>query len=100
MPEYTISTHGGSDWPDVPAGDLSAYLLPKSLECEIVDDHGVLVFRAGKATVTVSWELAATWYIDIEGSESTGSADQLAAEIAQQLGDATGAEAVHHKVAD
>ncbi|MER6433771.1 hypothetical protein ABT272_39605 [Streptomyces sp900105245] len=100
MPEYTISTHDGSDWPDVPAGNLSTCLLPKSLECEIVDDDGLLVFRADKATVTVSWELAGTWYVDIEGSESSGSADLLAAEIAQRLGDATGAQAVHHKVTD
>lgn len=100
MPEYTISTQSGSDWPDMPAGNLSSCLLPQSLECKIVDDSDVLVFRAGKATVSVSWELAGTWYVDIEGSESSGSADLIAAEIAQQLGEATGEQAVHHKITD
>ncbi|MFH8739169.1 MULTISPECIES: hypothetical protein [unclassified Streptomyces] len=100
MPEYTISTQSGSDWPDMPAGGLSSYLLPKSLQCKILDDSDVLVFRAGKATVSVSWELAGTWYVDIEGCESSGSADLIAAEIAQQLGDATGEQAVHCKVTD
>lgn len=100
MPEYTISTQSGSDWPDMPAGDLSSYLLPQSLECKIVDDSDVLVFRAGKATVSVSWELAGMWYVDIEGSEPSASADLIAAEIAQQLGEATGEQAVHYKVTD
>ncbi|MGA5251864.1 hypothetical protein ACPCIX_23875 [Streptomyces pseudogriseolus] len=100
MPEYTISTQSGRDWPDMPAGDLSSYLLPKSLQCKIVDDSEGLVFRAGKATVSVYWELAGTWYIDIEGSESSGSADLIAAEIAQQLGVATGEQAVQYKVTD
>lgn len=100
MPEYTISTQSGRDWPDMPAGDLSSYLLPKSLQCKIVDDSEGLVFRAGNATVSVSWELAGTWYIDIEGSESSGSADLIASEIAQQLGDATGEQAVQYKVTD
>lgn len=100
MPEYTISTQSGSDWPDMPAGDLSSYLLPKSLQCQIVDDSDVLVFHAGTATVSVSWELAGTWHVEIEGSESSSSADLIAAEIAQQLGDATGEQAIHYKVTD
>ncbi|MDQ1037382.1 hypothetical protein QFZ75_003798 [Streptomyces sp. V3I8] len=100
MAEYTISTQSGSDWPDMPTGDLSSYLLPKSLQCKIVDDSDVLVFRAGRATVSVSWELAGTWYVDIEGSESSASAELIAAEIAQQLGDATGEQAVHYKITD
>ncbi|MGN2361011.1 hypothetical protein [Streptomyces luridiscabiei] len=100
MPEYTIGTRSGSDWPAIPAGGLSSYLLPKSLQCKIVDDSDVLVFRVGKATVSASWELAGTWYVDIEGSQSSASADLIAAEIAQQLGDAAGEQAIHYKVTD
>ncbi|MFE3270004.1 hypothetical protein [Streptomyces sp. NPDC059215] len=100
MPEYTISTQSGNDWPDLPAGDLSRHLLPKSLQCKIVNDSGALIFRTGQATVSVSWELAGTWYVDIEGPESSGFADLIAAEIAQQLGEATGEQAVHYKVTD
>ncbi|MGW6403373.1 hypothetical protein [Streptomyces sp. NPDC055134] len=100
MPEYTISTESGSDWPDIPPGDLSSYLLPKSRRCEIVDGSDALVFRVGKATVSVSWELAGTWYVDVEGSESSELADLIAAEIAQQLGAATGEQSLHYKVTD
>ncbi|WP_406110183.1 hypothetical protein OG698_45645 [Streptomyces sp. NBC_01003] len=100
FPEYTISTESGSDWPDVPAGNLSSYLLPRSLEREIVDDSDALVFRVDKATVSVSWELAGTWYVDVEGCEVSELADLIAAEIAQQLGDATGEQAVRCRVTD
>ncbi|MEU8949365.1 hypothetical protein [Streptomyces sp. NPDC048489] len=100
MPEYTISTQSGSDWVALPAGNLSHHLLPKSLQCEIVDDTDVLTFRSGKAVASVSWELAGTWYVSVEGAESSGLADLIAAKVAQQLGDATGQQAVHHKVTD
>ncbi|MFE0473162.1 hypothetical protein ACFW2V_16225 [Streptomyces sp. NPDC058947] len=96
MPEYTISAQSGIDWPAVPVGNLA----PKSLPCEIDEGSDGLVVRAGEATVRVSWELAGTWYVDVEGAESPASADSIAAEIARQLGDATGQQAVWYRVTD
>ncbi|MET8162877.1 hypothetical protein ABZT34_01225 [Streptomyces sp. NPDC005329] len=100
MPEYTISTQSGADWPAIPAGELSSHLAPKSLPCEIVEDGSVLVLRIGDATVHISWELLGTWYVDIEGSASFEQADSIASEIARQLGDATAERAVWYRVAD
>ncbi|MFE0964142.1 hypothetical protein [Streptomyces fungicidicus] len=100
MPEYTISTRSGADWPAIPAGDLSRHLAPESLHCEIEDDGDVLVLRNDEATVSVSQELAGTWYVDVEGSLSPESADSIASEIAQQLGEATGEQGVWYRVTD
>ncbi|MFH0173306.1 hypothetical protein ACIA6D_11835 [Streptomyces cacaoi] len=100
MPEYTISTRSGADWPDIPAGKLSSHLAPKALQCEIVEDSSVLVLRIGDSTVSVSWELLGTWYVDIEGPESPEQADTITSEIARQLGDATADQAVWYRVAD
>ncbi|OIK27986.1 hypothetical protein [Streptomyces malaysiense] len=100
MPEYTISTRSGADWPDIPAGKLSSHLAPKSQPCEIVEDGSVLVLRIGDATIHVSWEILGTWYVDIEGSASLEQADTIASEIARQLGDATAEQAAWYRVTD
>ncbi|MFC8587502.1 hypothetical protein ACFUGD_23575 [Streptomyces sp. NPDC057217] len=100
MPEYTISPENGDDWPSLPVGGLAHRLLPRSVPSEVVTDSDVLVFRVGGATVSTSWELAGTRYVGIEGAESSESADRVAAEIAQRLGDATGTRPVHRRVTD
>ncbi|WP_328733591.1 hypothetical protein [Streptomyces bobili] len=79
MPEYTISTQSGVDWPALPPGKLSSHhLTPPHLDCEIVEDGSVLVLRIGVATVSVSWELLGTWCVGIEGSETPEWADSVA----------------------
>ncbi|MFD5267485.1 hypothetical protein [Streptomyces sp. NPDC058335] len=100
MPEYTISTQSGADWPVIPVGKLSSYLAPKSFQYEVVDDSSVLVLRVGGATVSVSWELLGAWYVAIEGSDSLERADSVASEIARQLEDATGEQAIWYRVTD
>lgn len=94
------STQSGADWPAVPPGKLSSHLTPPHLNCEVVEDGSVLVLRIGVATVSVSWELAGTWYVGIEGSETPEWADSVTSEIAQQLAKATCAEAVYYRVTD
>ncbi|USQ88389.1 hypothetical protein NFX46_34340 [Streptomyces phaeoluteigriseus] len=100
MPEYAISTQSGAGWPAPAAGALSRHLAPRSLPYEIVDDSDVLVLRIAGATVTVSWELADSWYVDIEGSPSAEWADSVASEIAGRLGQATGERAAWYRVTD
>lgn len=97
MPEYTISTADGDDWPSLSAS-LSAVLLPRSFDCQILQDSDVLTFRTGTATVSASWELLGTWYVHVEEAPSPATADVLVTEMARQLGEAMGQEAVHYRI--
>ncbi|MET7696895.1 hypothetical protein [Streptomyces sp. NPDC005485] len=99
MPEYTISTADGSDWPAL-GTNLSAVLLPRSFECEILRDSEMLTFRTSTATVSASWELLGTWYVHVEDAVSSEVADEHVAEMASQLGQATGQQAVHYRITD
>ncbi|MEU6256933.1 hypothetical protein [Streptomyces sp. NPDC047043] len=99
MPEYTISTADGDDWPTL-GTNLAAVLQPRSFECEILEDSDVLTFRSGTATVCASWELLGTWYVDVEDAPSSEAADRLVAEMARQLAQATGQQAIHCRVTD
>ncbi|MDN3024964.1 hypothetical protein [Streptomyces sp. S.PB5] len=99
MPEYTISTADGDDWPALGVS-LAAVLRPRSFECEVVEDSEVLTFRTGAATVSASWELLGTWYVDVEDVPSLETADLIVAEMARQLAEATGRQAVQHRITD
>ncbi|CCK24560.1 hypothetical protein BN159_0181 [Streptomyces davaonensis JCM 4913] len=99
MPEYTISTADGNDWPTL-GTNLAAVLKPRSFECEILENTDVLTFRSGATTVSASWELLGTWYVDIEDAPSPETADRLVDEMARQLGEATGQQAIHYRVTD
>ncbi|MET9041121.1 hypothetical protein [Streptomyces mirabilis] len=74
--------------------------MPQLPQCEIVNDSDVLVLRIGETTVSASWELASTWYIDVEDSASPESADSIASEIAHRLGEAAGKQALWNRVTD
>ncbi|MGW7259282.1 hypothetical protein [Streptomyces sp. NPDC054834] len=99
MPEYTISTAEGDDWPALRVS-LATALQPRSFQCEIVQDDHLLTLRTGGTTIQASWELAGTWYVDVDGAPSLETADHIAAEIALQLGEATGKRAVHYRITD
>ncbi len=92
MAEYRISAQSGADWPAMPDENLSDYLVPESLRCEVEEDSDVLVLRVDEVIVSVSWELAETWYVDVEGSVSPASADSIVSGIAQRLVFARGRE--------
>ncbi|MFE1289104.1 hypothetical protein [Streptomyces sp. NPDC058751] len=47
-----------------------------------------------------SWELAGNWYVHAEGAPSSEAADQMVNEMAGRLGEATGKQAVHHRITD
>ncbi|MEU4106175.1 hypothetical protein [Streptomyces tanashiensis] len=96
--EYTIRTAGGNDWPALPGVDFATLFQPRSLVCEPADGEGDYSFRTGTALVSVSWELAGTWYVTVEGSASPEAADLIVAELAQQLGEASEKTAVHARV--
>lgn len=97
--EYTISTASGNDWPALPQKDYASILQPRSLICEPAEEDGDHSFRAGTATVSASWELAGTWYVCVEGA-ATAAADAIVAEMARQLGEATGEAARHYRITD
>jgi hypothetical protein len=99
MPEYTISTADGDDWPALGVG-LAAALQPRSFECEILEDSDVLTFRTGTATVSASWELLGTWYVNVENAPSPETADLIVAEMARQLAQATRQQAIHYRITD
>ncbi|MFD0318891.1 hypothetical protein [Streptomyces flavalbus] len=99
MPDYTIPTADGDDWPPLPVGPAAA-LQPTSLPCEVLEEDGDLAFRVGGATVSASWELAGTWYVTVEDAASSAAADALVAEMASRLGEAAGKRAVHHRISD
>ncbi|MFE1290207.1 hypothetical protein [Streptomyces sp. NPDC058751] len=99
MPEYTISTADGDAWPALGAG-LAAVLQPRSRQCEILQDDALLRLRTEGTDVEASWELAGTWYVYVEGAPSLEAADQMVNEMAAQLGEATGKQAVHHRITD
>jgi len=99
MPEYTISTEDGEDWPAL-GNSLAAVLQPGSFECEIMEDTDVLTFRTGPATVSASWELLGTWYVDVEDAPSPETADLIVADMAHRLAEATGRQAIHHRITD
>jgi hypothetical protein len=98
--EYTITTASGDDWPVLPRDDFPAVLQPRSFECHAIegdDDHS---FRTGNATVSASWELAGTWYVYVDGAPALDTADAIVAEMAQQLGQATGKTATYYQITD
>ncbi|MGW2782736.1 hypothetical protein ACWC3X_16065 [Streptomyces populi] len=99
MPEYTISTADGDDWPPLGVSRAEA-LRPRSRQCEILQDDALLRFRTGSTTVEASWELAGTWYVHVDGAPSLEAADRMVNEMADRLGEATGKQAVHHRVTD
>lgn len=96
--EYTISTVSGNDWPALPGSDFATVFQPRSLVCEPAEGAGDHAFRAGPALISVSWELAGTWAVHVEGAASPEAGDLIVAEIAQQLSEATGEMASHHRV--
>ncbi|MER8041750.1 hypothetical protein [Streptomyces sp. NPDC094032] len=96
---YTISTASGNDWPVLPGIDYATLLQPRSLACESAEEEGDHSFRTGTALVSVSWELAGTWAVSVEGAASPEAADLIVEEMARQLGEATGETALPHRVA-
>lgn len=90
MAEYTISTANGDDWPVVPRAAFQVVLPPRSIACDAVEGDGDHSFRTGNITVSASWELPGTWYVEVDGAPSLDTADAIVAEIARQLGEATG----------
>jgi hypothetical protein len=98
--EYTISTASGDDWPVLPRDDFPAVLQPRSFECHAIEGDGDHSFRTGNATVSASWELAGTWYVCVDGASVLDAADAIVAEMAQQLGDATGKTATYYRITD
>ncbi|MFJ6422650.1 hypothetical protein [Streptomyces hydrogenans] len=99
MAEYMIRTVSGDDWPVIRA-DLSTVIQPRSFDCEVIVDEDVLSFRTGGTTVTASWELLGTWYVEVEGAVSLDAADAIVAEMTQQLGEAAGQAADFFRVTD
>lgn len=87
-----------SDWPAFPHSDCATVLQPRSLVCEPAEEDGDHSFRAGTATVSASWELPGTWAVYVEGAASLEAADLIVAEMAQQLGEATGETACHYRI--
>ncbi|MEU9858957.1 hypothetical protein [Streptomyces sp. NPDC047974] len=96
--EYTISTASGNDWPAMPGADYATLFQPRSLTCEPAEAEGDHCFRTGAALVSVSWELAGTWAVYVEGAVSLEAADLIVEEMAQQLSEATGETALHYRV--
>ncbi|MEU1408120.1 hypothetical protein ABZ471_38375 [Streptomyces sp. NPDC005728] len=100
MAEYTISTASGDDWPVLPRDDFPAVLQPRSFACNAIEGDGDHSFRTGNTTVSASWELAGTWYVHVDGAPSLDAADAIVAEMALQLGDATGMTANYYRITD
>ncbi|MDQ0775847.1 hypothetical protein QF026_004313 [Streptomyces aurantiacus] len=100
MTEYMISTASGGDWPVVPRDDLPAVLQPRSFKCHATQGDGDHSFRTANATVSASWELAGTWYVYVDGAPALATADAIVAEMAQQLGEATGRTATYYRITD
>ncbi|MEW2246837.1 hypothetical protein AB0907_05780 [Streptomyces sp. NPDC006975] len=100
MAEYTISTASGDDWPVLPRDDFEAVLQPRSFACDAVDADGDHSFRTGDTAVSASWELAGTWYVYVDGAPSLNVADAIVAEMAQQLGEASGKTANYYRITD
>ncbi|MFB7830815.1 hypothetical protein [Streptomyces sp. NPDC056056] len=96
--DYTISTASGNDWPALPGTDCATLFRPRSLVCESAEAEGDHSFRTGTALISVSWELATTWAVHVEGAASLEAADLIVEEMARQLGEATGETALHHRV--
>ncbi|MEV6251260.1 hypothetical protein AB0M38_34585 [Streptomyces sp. NPDC051742] len=96
--EYTISTASGNDWPAMPGTDYATLFQPRSLLCEPVEAEGDHSFRTGATLVSVSWELAGTWAVYVEGAVSPEAADLIVEEMAQQLSEATGETALYYRV--
>ncbi|MFF8381332.1 hypothetical protein ACF07V_35060 [Streptomyces sp. NPDC015661] len=96
--EYTISTASGNDWPALPGIDYATLFRPPSLVCESAEAEGDHSFRTGTALISVSWELAGTWAVCVEGAASLEAADLIVGEMARQLGEATGETALHSRV--
>ncbi|MEU2074856.1 hypothetical protein [Streptomyces sp. NPDC013489] len=96
--DYTISTASGNDWPALPGTDYATLFRPRSLVCESAEAEGDHSFRTGTALISVSWELAGTWAVHVEGAASMEAADLIVEEMARQLGEATGETALHHRV--
>ncbi|MEU1226177.1 hypothetical protein [Streptomyces sp. NPDC005828] len=96
--EYTISTASGNDWPALPGIDFATLFQPRSLVCEPAEGEGDHSFRTGTALVSVSWELADTWAVYVEGAASPEAADLIVEEMARQLGEAAGETALHYRV--
>ena len=96
--EYTISAASGNDWPALPGIDYATLLQPRSLVCESAEAEGDHSFRTGTALISVSWELAGTWAVYIEGAASLEAADLIVEEMARQIGEATGETAFHYRV--
>ncbi|MER5202430.1 hypothetical protein [Streptomyces sp. NPDC002825] len=96
--EYTISTSSGNDWPALPGVDYATLFQPRSRACEPAEAEGDHSFRTGTALISVSWELAGTWAVSVEGAASLESADLIVEEMARQLGEATGETALHYRV--
>ncbi|MFF4259281.1 hypothetical protein ACFY1L_49765 [Streptomyces sp. NPDC001663] len=58
------------------------------------------MFRTGRTTVSASWELLGTWYVDVEDAPTPEAADQLVCDMARQLAEATGRQALHYRITD
>ncbi|MFD5272085.1 hypothetical protein [Streptomyces sp. NPDC058335] len=66
--------------------------------CEPTEAEGDHSFGTGTALISVSWELAGTWAVRVEGAASLETADLIVEEMARQLGEATGETALWHRV--
>lgn len=102
VPEYTITTVSGDDWRTV-AGrrtGLASALAPRSPGWGLLPGRGDHAFGCGSTVVTLSWELAGTWYAEVEGDLALEEADGLVAEVAHRLGEATGQPARVHRISD
>ncbi|MBG7699517.1 hypothetical protein ABZT16_09650 [Streptomyces flaveolus] len=100
MAEFTLSTASGDDWPVLPRADFPAVLHPRSFECHAIEGESDHSFRTGDAMVSASWELAGTWYVSVDGAPDPDAADAIVAEMAQQLGEATGKTATWYRITD
>ncbi|WP_225804388.1 hypothetical protein [Streptomyces sp. NK15101] len=96
--EHTISTASGNSWPALPGIDYATLFQPRSLVCGSAEAEGDHSFRTGTALISVSWELASTWAVYVEGAASLEAADLIVEEMARQLGEATGETALHYRI--
>jgi hypothetical protein len=92
VPEYLIRAAGPSSWPAIPKSRLPEVLGPRGYGCEEASGPGDLRLRLGSCEMAFSAEDVG-WQVCFEGDTTGQDTDAVVSQVAQQVGEFTGASA-------